>query len=69
MWSAANILQIITLYPLVELKYSANTIDMFSMVNKLVTFELIPEDITNAVRDFFFVMPSDVPFNQGFLDL
>lgn len=68
-WSATNILQVITLYPLVQLTYTQSNISLFSQINKIVTFDLIPEEIMNTVRDFIFTMPSDVPFSTGFHEL
>ena len=51
-WSAANILQVITLYPSIDVTFSPNTIEMFSSIYNVVSFDLLPWVIMGPIQNF-----------------
>ena len=66
-WSVANILQVITLYPLIQVNFSSNTIEMFNAIYVVVSFDIVPWIIMGPIQGFFIGnFPSDIPFNSGF---
>ena len=50
-WSATNILQIITHMILIRMKFPANPQFLFEQIKSLVTFEIIPEDIYGPLQE------------------
>ena len=68
-WSIANILQIITHYPLINLPMAANTIEIFGMVNVAVSFDIIPGHLQGIALKYLFYLPSDIPYNERFSTL
>jgi len=63
-------LQIITLYPLIEVTFATNTIEVFNAIYTVVSFEIIPWSIMGPIMEFCLgEYPSDIPFNAGFARL
>lgn len=44
-YSVANTLQVITHYPLIGITFSSSTTEFYLLINFVVTFDIIPEDI------------------------
>ena len=66
-WSIANILQIITHYPLLRIPIASNSIEIFELINICVTFDIIPESALEYISVFEF--ESDVVFTERFANL
>ena len=57
----------ITLYPLIEVNFGSNTIEMFNAIFNIVSFDVIPWIIMGPIQDKVIgEFPSDIPFNSGF---
>ena len=65
-WSVANILQIITHYPLVGIPLASNVVDIFAIINICVTFDFIPSQVYDFIVNNCFELVSDIPFNAKF---
>jgi len=68
-WSIANVLQLITLYPVLDIPLHSNTSDLFAKINKLVSFDIMPEELQNYMIEFLMDLPSDIPYYSRFADL
>lgn len=55
------------MYPLIEVQFASNTIEMLNAIYNVVSFEIIPWIIMGPIQSFFIgTFPSDIPFNNGF---
>jgi len=68
-YSIANILQIVTHYPLVQVPFASNSLELFEMINGVVTFDIFPDELQEIFLNLLFDYPSDIPFNSRFSDL
>ena len=67
-WSAANILQIIAFMSVIKMKFPSSSVELFEMILGLVTFDIIPEEFYEPIRDSIFTLPSDIFYYQQIQD-
>lgn len=61
-WSLANVLQLISNYPLIEIAQPSNTIEIFAYVDKIANFELVPENQLDYIVSILFNFPEFLPY-------
>ena len=67
-YSAANILQVISHMGFINGKIPACLLDFLTTIHAIVTFELVPEEYLDLVSDFIFNLPSDIPYMTHFVE-
>ena len=69
-WSATNTLQLVTHFALISLvRYPSCTTNMFEAILRIVTFELIPQNIYAPLQELMLDLPSDIGYSDKFLFL
>lgn len=62
-WSATNTLQLMSQFALISLvKYPSSTTNMFEAIIKIVTFELVPEEYYEPLKEALLDLESDMPY-------
>ena len=62
-WSATNTLQVMTQFALISLvKYPSSTTNMFEAIITIVTFELVPEEYYEPLKELLLDLESDIPY-------
>ena len=65
-WSAMNALQVIVYLIFLPIKFPSATVELFNHIYNLVTFDIVPEQIADPIRQFIINPPSDIIFAPTF---
>ena len=64
-WSALNILQIISFMIISKVKLPGVTNELYEPILKIVTFDVVPESIYGPLQEYLFDdLPSDYIFHE-----
>ena len=63
-WSAMNSLQVISHMILIDMKFPANTMQLFEDVKSLVSFEIVPGEVYGPLQELMIDLPSDKFYHE-----